>query len=153
MILEGMSSKAWAATSMISGVGTVFAQALPVPDGWSSWSTEAILGFITLAALGVLVLKMRQDTEVAKTTSTAIEHTATAIQNLAVTTSESHMRQEQTNASLQQLTQVLSTKPCMYGYIGMVGMTGATSAAGAVGAAGAAGAVGPRGPAGVSSGS
>lgn len=106
MSIEAVSAKSLGALGFLGGAGTVLAEAMPVPDGWSSWPATAICGFIALASLALLYFKLKLDCEVTKA--------ATAAQvELTVAIRSGHELQEGTNRLLTEVSGALMKRPCM----------------------------------------
>ena len=101
MTIEGLSNVA-----MGTGSATVLAQAIPLPDGWSNWPATAIMGFVTLAALGLLALKLKQDTAQQSKNADAITALSVSIQ---ASTDAQRAAADQTELVAQAMMQ----RPCL----------------------------------------
>ena len=112
-MLAEVSVKTLATVCMASGAGTVFAEAIPLPEGWENWPATAILGFITLAALGLLWFKLKQDAASQLAITNAQMSVATAIAELTAATRQSHQLQETSNTTMNNLSTAMMTRPCI----------------------------------------
>lgn len=100
--------------AVLSGAGMVIAQVPGVPDDFKTWPVTAILGLITLVALGCLVL-------VLKISAKSTLETARALGKMSVQEEERGRRMDELNQKLGATNDImrdtvtnLRARPCLW---------------------------------------
>lgn len=105
-MIGSVSEVALGGVALGGGAATVFAQAIPLPDGFSTWPATAISGLITLTSLGLLAYKIKQDAAAAAKTSDAITALSVSIQ--AATDAQKTAADKS-----EQVASAMMNRPCL----------------------------------------